>query len=270
MAEETKKSVTLPQRGETLITAKGIGVQRSKRWLIRDIDIEVHRGEIVTLIGPNGGGKTTTARTLLGLVSPDEGRVWAKSGLKVGYVPQKIVINPSLPLTVGRLMTLTQHFTKDKVMEALAAVDMADFADAPVQTLSGGEFQRTLLARAIIRQPDVLILDEPVQGVDFTGEVALYDLIGKIRDELHCGIFLISHDLHIVMAKTDRVVCINGHVCCSGSAESVQLDPSYVELFGPNAAQTLALYRHHHDHIHHVDGSVEVVDDEDHGGHEHA
>lgn len=254
---------------DILIEGKGLGVRRSGRWLIRHIDICVQRGEIVTVIGPNGGGKTTTARTLLGLTPVDEGTISKAAGLKIGYVPQRISIDPTMPLTVQRLMNLTEQCSAKDIAHSLEAVNLAGFENADVQALSGGEFQRAMLARALIRKPDLLILDEPVQGVDFTGEVALYDLISSIRDDLGCGIFLISHDLHIVMAKTDRVVCINGHICCSGSAESVALDPAYVELFGPNASETLAIYRHHHDHVHCDDGSVVPTGGEGDKGHKH-
>lgn len=241
---------------KVLIQACGLGVRLGGKWRIRNVNLVVNRGEIVTLIGPNGGGKTTTAKALLGLLPYDEGEVVSAPAMRTGYVPQKFTIDWTLPLNIRRLMTLTAAASTQTIEQALEAVKIAHLIDAPVQSLSGGEFQRALLARALIRKPDLLVLDEPVQGVDFTGEIALYDLIRDIRDDIGCGILLISHDLHIVMAQTDRVVCLNGHVCCSGSAESVTSDPSYVQLFGSRAAETLAVYRHHHDHVHQTDGSV--------------
>ncbi|TKT69137.1 zinc ABC transporter ATP-binding protein ZnuC [Aquamicrobium sp. LC103] len=241
---------------DILVSLKGAGVFRGGRWLVRNVDFDIRQGEIVTLIGPNGSGKSTTARTAIGIVRPDEGGVTRKPGLKVGYVPQKLAIDWTLPLTVERLMTLTGPQPPAAIAEALEAVGAAHLARAEVQALSGGEFQRALLARAIVRNPDLLVLDEPVQGVDFSGEVALYDLIRQIRDRTRCGILLISHDLHVVMADTDTVICLNGHVCCRGTPESVVASPAYRKLFGARAAETLAIYRHHHDHTHMADGRV--------------
>ncbi len=242
--------------GPPLITTKSLGIRRDGRWLVRGVDLVVRPREIVTLIGPNGGGKSTTVRAALGLIPVDEGSVHRRPRLKVGYLPQKLTIDRTLPMTVGRLLTLTEHHSPHDVAAALERVGLKTMIDADVQNLSGGEFQRVLLARAIVRKPDLLVLDEPVQGVDFSSEVALYDLIGQLRDELACGILLISHDLHIVMAATDTVVCMNGHVCCQGTPASVSINPEYQRLFGPRAADTLAIYHHHHDHAHAPDGSV--------------
>ena len=251
---------------------QGAGVRRDGRWLVEGIDLTIRRGEIVTLIGPNGSGKSTTAKLLTGVLKPDAGTVKRVEGLTVGYVPQKLTIDWTLPLSVKRLMTLTGKHSPEAVAAALEAVGIGHLADAEVQHLSGGEFQRALMARAMVRKPDLLVLDEPVQGVDFNGEVALYDLIKQIRDETHCGVLLISHDLHVVMAATDTVLCLNGHVCCRGNPESVARSPEYLQLFGARAAATLAIYQHHHDHEHGADGHVHVHhhNDEHHGhAHEH-
>ena len=241
---------------ETLVSLTDAGVRRAGRWLVRGVDFGIARGEIVTRIGPNGSGKSTTARMAIGVVRPDEGKGATLPGLTVGYVPQKLAIDWTLPLSVGRMMTLTASHGRTAIDEALESVGIAHLAKAEVQTLSGGEFQRALLARAILRKPDLLVLDEPVQGVDFAGEVALYDLIRQIRDRTGCGILLISHDLHVVMADTDTVICLNGHVCCRGTPESVVSSPAYQKMFGVRAAETLAIYRHHHDHTHLPDGRV--------------
>lgn len=239
-----------------LVALENVGVARDGRWLVRRVDLTLARGEIVTLIGPNGSGKSTTVRAALGITGVNEGRVWRLPGLKVGYVPQRIALDRSLPMTVQRLMQLTQRQPAKAIAAVLERVGIAHLAHAPVQALSGGEFQRALIARALIGKPDLLVLDEPVQGVDFSGEVALYDLIGQIRDETGCGVLLISHDLHVVMARTDTVICLNGHVCCSGTPEMVAASGEYAALFGPRAAETLAVYRHHHDHTHLPDGTV--------------
>ena len=243
-----------------LVTLKGAGLFRSQRWLVRGVDLTVGRGEIVTLIGPNGSGKSTTARMALGIMKPDEGIAELQADLRVGYVPQKLSIDWTLPLTVDRLMRLTARLTPQEIEEALSSVGIAHLAKAEVQHLSGGEFQRALLARAIARKPDLLVLDEPVQGVDFNGEIALYELISDIRVRLGCGILLISHDLHIVMAATDSVICLNGHVCCKGSPKAVAESAEYRQLFGARSAETLAVYEHSHDHTHLPDGRVRHAD----------
>ncbi len=251
---------------EALVTARGVGVRRSGRWLVRDIDLTVREGEIVTLIGPNGSGKSTTAKVVVGITRADAGGVRRRPGLRVGYVPQDLAMDRTLPLTVARLMTLTGRRSRQAVREALDQVGVAHLIHAEVRGLSGGEFQRVLLARAMLRRPDLLVLDEPVQGVDFPGEVALYGLIQAVRDRTGCGILLISHDLHVVMAATDTVVCLNGHVSCRGTPSAVISDPAYRQLFGQAAAETLAVYRHRHDHQHpehdhgggHQDGPVDA------------
>ena len=244
------------KKSEPLVTLQNAGLYRAGRWLVRGVSYAVDPGEIVTLIGPNGSGKSTTAKLSLGVLKPDEGSVDRRSGIKIAYVPQKLAVDWTLPLTVRRFMRLTGHVSEREADAAMDATSVTPLADAEVRTLSGGEFQRVMLARAIARKPDFLVLDEPVQGVDFTGEIALYDLIKRIRDEIHCGILLISHDLHVVMAATDRVICLNGHVCCSGTPKVVASSAEYKALFGARAAPTLAVYEHHHDHTHTPDGRV--------------
>jgi zinc transport system ATP-binding protein len=259
-----------------LVSLTGAGVYRNGRWLVRGVDFSVRPGEIVTLIGPNGSGKSTSAKMAIGVIKADEGRVERKAGLRVGYVPQRLSVDWTMPLTVRRLMTLTSPLSNTEVEEALEAVGIAHLAGAEVQHLSGGEFQRALLARAMARKPDILVLDEPVQGVDFSGEIALYDLITSIRNSTGCGILLISHDLHVVMAETDTVICLNGHVCCRGTPAAVSQSPEYMQLFGAKAARTLAVYSHDHDHTHlpdgrvlHADGSVTDHCHPDDGHHDH-
>jgi zinc transport system ATP-binding protein len=252
---------------DNVVKVRGAGVRRDGRWLVEGVDLTIRRGEIVTLIGPNGSGKSTTAKIVTGVLKPDVGTVERARDLTVGYVPQKLSIDWTLPLTMRRLMTLTGSHSRGAVMSALEAVGVAHLADAEVQHLSGGEFQRALLARAMIRRPDLLVLDEPVQGVDFNGEVVLYELIKKIRDETQCGVLLISHDLHVVMAETDTVICLNGHICCQGSPQSVARSPEYLQLFGARAAATLAIYSHRHDHTHLPDGRVMEADGSVHAAH---
>lgn len=244
----------------SLVTLSNAGIQSAGRWLVRGVDLSVRKGEIVTLIGPNGSGKTTSVRMALGVLQPSEGKVERMKDLRIGYVPQKLSIDQTMPLTVKRLMTLSHKLSDIEIDAALASTGILHLANSEVQNLSGGEFQRALLARAIARKPDLLVLDEPVQGVDFSGEIALYDLVKNIRNETGCGVLLISHDLHFVMAQTDTVICLNGHVCCRGTPQAVSSSPEYVKLFGPGAASSLAFYKHEHDHKHLPDGRVEHAD----------
>ena len=240
----------------TLIELKNAGVKRTGKWLARNISFSVQAGEIVTLIGPNGAGKTTSAKMALGLLNLDEGTAFQKSKLRVGYVPQKVSIDWALPVRVIDFMVLTQNLRQDDISEALDLTGVKHLRNNNLRDLSGGEFQRVLLARAIAKKPDLLVLDEPVQGVDFTGEVALYSLIKAISEKLSCGILLISHDLHVVMSATDYVVCLNGHVCCSGSPKDVAKSEHYKELFGEKSAELLSIYEHNHDHVHSSDGNI--------------
>ncbi len=249
-----------PKGNEILVSLSNAGVQRNGRWLVRGVEFSVSKGEIVTLIGPNGSGKSTSAKMAIGVLKPNEGEVSRIAGLRVGYVPQKLSVDWTMPLSVRRLMTLTGPLPAREIDAALNATGISHLANAEVQHLSGGEFQRALLARAIARKPDLLVLDEPVQGVDFSGEIALYELIKNIRNSSHCGILLISHDLHVVMAETDTVICLNGHVCCRGTPQAVSQSPEYMRLFGGAAAKGLAVYSHHHDHTHLPDGRVQHAD----------
>lgn len=253
-------------KSDILLRLENAGIERNDRWLVRNITLDLHRGEIVTLIGPNGSGKSTTAKLALGIHKPDEGSVKRDKHLRIGYVPQKITIDPSLPLTVERMMRMTASLSKQAIEEALTLAGIPHLLNAQVVHLSGGEFQRVLLARAFGCKPDLLVLDEPLQGVDFAGEAELYETIAKFRDHTGCGVLMISHDLHIVMAATDRVICLNGHICCSGTPVDVAASPEYARLFGlrsPRGAEippSLAVYTHHHDHTHLADGRVQHAD----------
>ena len=244
-------------KNSLLARLSSIGVRRNEQWLVQDIDLAIHRGEIVSLIGPNGSGKTTLTKVLAKSITPDTGTVELATNIRIGYVPQRINIAPTLPMTVRRLMKVPQQVTNREIGVALKELNIQHLVDSQVQRLSDGEFQRALFARAILRQPDLLILDEPAQGLDFQGEGKLYDKIADVRDQLNCGVLLVSHDLHLVMAKTDTVVCINRHICCTGTPELVQNNEAYLALFGPRAVSaTHAVYTHSHDHNHQLDGSI--------------
>ena len=233
-----------------------MSVKLGNNTLIHDVSLSVSRGEIVTLVGPNGSGKSTTIKAILGIQKPDSGSISSIDRLAIGYVPQKLEINRTMPLTVRRFMRLTQNYTDAAISEALSTTGIDGLQTREIANLSGGEFQRVLIARAIACKPDLLVLDEPVQGVDFSAELEIYQLIAQLRDELNCGVLLVSHDLHIVMAETDTVICLNGHVCCSGSPQVVTSSPEFIDLFGARGSEALAVYRHHHDHTHGPDGEV--------------
>ncbi len=241
---------------ETLVEARGISVSRGGNAILAGVDIAVGAGRIVTVIGPNGAGKTTAVRVMLGLMKPDAGSVRRRDGLIVGYMPQHLHIDASLPLTVGRFLALgaAGGDGQARARAALAEVGAATVMDTPVQAVSGGEFRRVLLARALLRDPDLLVLDEPSQGIDVNGQADLYRLITRIRDRRGCGVLMVSHDLHLVMADTDEVVCLNHHVCCAGHPESITNDPAYITLFGRQVASAIAVYHHEHDHAHDADG----------------
>lgn len=238
-----------------LVKMDNAGVFLDNKWLVKDVSLEIEKGKIITLIGPNGSGKTTTAKMALGLYKNISGKV-EKFTEKIAYVPQKISIDWTLPIRVFDFMNLTSNLKSEEINNALDITGAKHLIDNDLKSLSGGEFQRVLMARAVAKKPDLLVLDEPVQGVDFTGEIELYELIKKISETLKCGILLISHNLHVVMSKTDHVVCLNGHVCCSGTPISVANNKKYQELFGEDVSKILSIYEHKHDHKHSADGSV--------------
>ena len=242
-------------QNKLLVKLENAGVQRASKWLVKGISFEISKGQIVTLIGPNGSGKTTTAKMILDIMNADEGQIIRNTD-KMAYVPQKINIDWTMPLRVIDFMKITNNLNNNQVLESLTTTGVDKLLYNQIHNLSGGEFQRVLIARAIAKKPDLLVLDEPVQGVDYNGEIALYNLIKKISVNLNCGILLISHDMHFVMSTTDHVVCLNGHICCSGTPSSVVKNPEYIKLFGEHNSETLSYYQHHHDHSHDNDGSV--------------
>ena len=239
----------------TLVKLNNAGFKQNNKWLVEGVSLTVEKGKIITLIGPNGSGKSTTAKIALGIYKNIEGSV-EKYTNKVGYVPQKISIDWTLPLRVHDFMLLTENIKDEAIDEALNLTGVIHLKNKNLGNLSGGEFQRVLIARAISKKPELLVLDEPVQGVDYTGEIALYELIKRISDTLNCGILLISHDLHTVMTATDHVVCLNGHVCCSGTPMDVAKNNEYKTLFGEQASQILSVYEHKHDHVHSDKGEI--------------
>jgi zinc transport system ATP-binding protein len=239
-----------------LASVRGVDFKRNGRAILSGIDLDVRPGEIVTLIGPNGAGKTTLVKLILGIEIPDRGRIAMPTSTRIGYVPQRFEVGRTMPMTVERFLALGQATSSDAISAVLKDVGAERTAHQQLSQLSGGETQRVLIARALLRNPNLLVLDEPARGVDYVGEADLYDLISRIRDERGLGVLLISHDLHIVMAKSDRVICLNGHVCCSGKPETVAQHAEYARLFGPQAARALGVYLHHHDHEHDISGAT--------------
>jgi zinc transport system ATP-binding protein len=233
-----------------LVQAQGLTVRHGGRAVLQDVDLAIAPGEIVTVIGPNGSGKTTLLRALLGIERLAAGRVQRADGLRLGYVPQRLAIDRTLPMTVRRFLSLPRAVPDAAAMAALARVGVADAAGRQMAQLSGGELQRVLLARALLAAPQILVLDEPTAGLDQPGEAAFYRLLEEVRSETGAAVLLVSHDLHVVMAASDRVVCLNGHVCCEGAPQVVREAPAYRALFGQGTQGALALYRHDHDHAH--------------------
>ncbi|CAI8829979.1 zinc ABC transporter ATP-binding protein ZnuC [Kosakonia sp. YIM B13611] len=239
-----------------LVTLENVTVAFGQRRVLSDISLNLRAGKILTLLGPNGAGKSTLVRVVLGLIAPDSGLIKRDKTLHIGYVPQKLHLDATLPLTVGRFMRLRPGTSKDDIVPALKRVQAAHLVDAPMQKLSGGETQRVLLARALLNRPQLLVLDEPTQGVDVNGQVALYNLIDQLRKELDCAVLMVSHDLHLVMAKTDEVLCLNHHICCSGTPEVVSMHPEFISMFGQRGAEQLGIYRHNHNHRHDLQGRI--------------
>ncbi len=258
----------------SLISARDLTVSHGGAPVLQAVNLAVEPGEIVTIVGPNGSGKSTLLRALLGIVPPDRGAVLRKPGLRLGYVPQKLHIDPGMPMTVGRFLALPERRTAAEIADVLARVGVAGVQTRQMVTLSGGQFQRVLLARALLNRPDLLILDEPTQGLDQQGEAAFYRLIEQVRANLGCAVLMVSHDLHVVMSASDRVICLNGHICCEGTPHVVSNAPEYRALFGLGTGGALALYQHVHDHVHgDAPGPGGVPDpdaDADADAHEHA
>ncbi len=254
--------VTTKGTDNTLISAHDLTVRFGGLPAIQNINVSIEAGEIVTLIGPNGAGKSTLVRALLGLITPTDGTIYRRPNICIGYVPQYVTVDDTLPVTVERFLRLGASTSRTQLEEVLVEVGAPSVIKSPFQKISGGERRRVMLARALLRNPDLLVLDEPASGVDVMGQVDIYKLIGKIRKNHNCGVLLVSHDLHLVMDQTDQVLCMNGHVCCSGKPSHVSQDPAYLELFGREAVQGLAVYVHHHDQTH--DHGYDYTEHQDH------
>ncbi|MTJ05922.1 MAG: metal ABC transporter ATP-binding protein [Sediminimonas qiaohouensis] len=235
---------------DPLVKISGLSVRYGSNTVLDHVDFRIDRGEIVTIVGPNGSGKSTLLRAVIGGISPSEGRITHAAGLRIGYVPQKLVLDPTLPMTVARFLSLPRRASAARIADALERAGVPGLQTQQMAALSGGQFQRALLARALLDRPDLLILDEATAGLDQPGAAAFYRRIEEVRSETGCAVLMVSHDLHVVMSASDRVICLNGHVCCEGTPQVVAEAPVYRALFGEGTQGTLALYQHHHDHDH--------------------
>ncbi|WP_420861042.1 metal ABC transporter ATP-binding protein [Algirhabdus cladophorae] len=240
-----------------LITAQDLSVSHKGQSALRHVDMTIAAGEIVTVVGPNGSGKSTLMRTIIGAMTPDSGALIRKPGLRIGYVPQNLAVDSTLPMTVLRFLNLPKRQARSAIAKALVDCGAAGWEHRQIDGLSGGQLQRVMLARAVLGTPDLLILDEPTTGLDQTGAAAFYKQIAQLRDDLGCAVLMVSHELHVVMSASDRVICLNGHVCCSGTPDIVASAPEYQALFGRGTQGALALYRHNHDHDHHHDDTCQ-------------
>ncbi len=240
-----------------VVSASDLSVRLDGRLILEDVNVEISAGEIVTIVGPNGSGKSTFLRTLIGATPLASGTVVRPPKLRVGYVPQKLALDAALPMTVQRFLGLPKRIGETDAINALELAGVPDLRHRQMTDLSGGQFQRVLLARALLERPQLLLLDEATQGLDQPGAAAFYQRIEQVRQELGCAIVMVSHDLHVVMAASDRVLCLNGHICCEGSPQMVADAPEYRALFGSGTKGTMALYQHRHSHSH------------DHHNHEH-
>jgi zinc transport system ATP-binding protein len=238
-----------------LLQLENLTLKQGQQLLLDNIDLSLHAAEIMTVIGPNGAGKTTLIKAALGLIKLNAGNIIRAKGLRIGYMPQRLSLNPLMPVSVERFLAMSCRGEAD-INRALAQTNITHLRKSPLHDISGGETQRVLLSRALLRQPQLLVLDEPAQGLDITGQTELYELIGQLRDDLGCAVLMVSHDLHWVMAQTDTVICLNQHICCHGHPEQVSNDPAYLSLFGRRHAEAVALYQHHHDHHHDIHGDV--------------
>jgi len=239
-----------------LIELKNINMAFEQKTALQNINLNIYPNSIITIVGPNGGGKSTLLKILLKLQKPTSGEVIYHKNVRIGYVPQKIHLDHSLPLTVERFLALKKGVTAGEISTALEQLSVAHLRNNNMQRLSGGEMQRVLLARAILNKPNLLVLDEPTQGVDISGQAELYQLIQRTQQQLNCAVLMVSHDLHIVMADSKEVLCINQHICCAGTPETLSNDPTFMRLWGDQLSQNVGFYTHHHNHHHDLHGDV--------------
>lgn len=241
------------KNSQVLAYLKNISLKLNDQQILNGINLEIHKGQITTLIGPNGGGKTSIARILIGILKASSGQVFVQENIKIGYVPQKLEIEKTIPLRVIDFLKLSTSACAEataQLLEIATKLRIENILQKSLHQISGGQMQKTLLAKALMNNPDILVLDEPTSNMDISAQGEFYDLLEEIRKKQHCAILLISHDLHIVMQKTNQVICVNHHICCEGNPESINNHPEYLSLFGHHKIDNIAIYPHHHDHQH--------------------
>lgn len=258
----------MPDDQKKLVSLNNISLSIQDKTILHDISLDLYADKILTIIGPNGAGKSSLLKILLGLTNATSGNIWLKPNLKIAYVPQKMSINSLIPLSVERFVALSGMKNKSEISSALQKTEISHLKNQAIQQLSGGELQRVLIARALLRQPELLVLDEPAQGIDVIGQAELYEKISALKTSCGFGVLMVSHDLHLVMQQTDQVLCLNQHICCSGKPEAVSKHPEYQRLFGNLPTEGLAVYTHQHNHCHDLHGDV-VVGSCKHGDHNH-
>lgn len=252
-----------------LLSARQISVYRDGKTILEDVSLSIGEKDFITIIGPNGAGKSMLLKCMMGFYAPSKGEVVRRAGLKIGYVPQRLVADHTVPIRVRRFLTLRKRAPKDVLLNVARETAIEEILDQPIHVLSGGELQRVLLARALLDDPDLLVLDEPAQNLDVTGQLAFYKLIEKIYAERDVSILMVSHDLHLVMSSTREVVCLYHHICCHGEPNVVTRDPEFISLFGNDMARLMAVYNHSHDHNHNHDEASHPHDHSQSHTHEH-
>ena len=235
-----------------LLDVKKIFLEIDSKYILEDISFQVNSNQIITIIGPNGSGKTSLIKIIIGLINQTSGEVVKKNGLKIGYVPQKFVYNKNLPMSVARFVDYQNNsYLNDQNISFIESlIDINKLFNKQVSSLSGGELQKVLLFRALLSFPDILILDEPTQGVDIQGQLNFYSILSKLRDKFNLSILIVSHDLHFVMKNTDIVICLNNHICCIGKPEEISQNEHFNKIFGENISNIISLYQHKHNHTH--------------------
>ncbi len=235
---------------ESLIKAQNITVSREKRSILKDVSLEIKAHDFITIIGPNGAGKSMLLKCLMGFFKPNSGKISVKKNLRIGYVPQRLTPSPSMPISVSGFLKLGKKIDDNFLKEIASEAGIAEIIDKQLYILSGGELQRVLLARALLNNPEILILDEPAQNLDISGQLAFYKLIENVYKNRKLAILMVSHDLHLVMASSKQVICLFHHICCEGEPQMVAKDPEFISLFGNDMAKMMAVYNHSHNHIH--------------------
>ena len=233
-----------------LIQAKDLCVKRHNKNILENVFVNVKKNDFITIIGPNGAGKSVLLECLMGSFVPDSGKIIKKNNLSVGYIPQNFNPESSMPISVKRFLTLKKKFTPQELTNIASETNISEILEKNLSNLSGGELQKVLLARSLLDEPELLILDEPAQNLDIKNQLNFYNLLNSIYKNRELSILMVSHDLHMVMSSTKQVICLYHHICCSGEPQTVAKDPEFISLFGNDMAKMMSVYQHTHNHSH--------------------